>query len=358
MDLKSKFFKISIGILLVLVIIYLVFQILPFFFFTISIIKIILYPTMFAVIFYYLFRPLRDFLERYKFPRWLAILFVYLTCILFFVIVTIYIWPYLSKQITEFTSTPKEKIEEIQKKTIDIMDFFNFTSISRKQLEQDLTFYSKQFFKIVMDNMISTLSSIAQIASYFIITPFLLFYLLHDDNKILRIFLVTFPKKYRSITKKIAQEIDVTLSFFINSQIIVAFIVSTLIFIGYSIIGLNYVIILAFIAFIFNIIPFTGPFISTIPALLIGLSTSFSMGIKVIIVVLAVHLLDFNLISPRIVGHKLNIHPITIIFLLICSFPLFGLAGLFLITPLYAILKVIASHLYTYTEDGIEIELQ
>jgi predicted PurR-regulated permease PerM len=278
---------------------------------------------------------------------------------LFFILIIIYIWPYINQQITEFSSTPKEKIEEIQNKTLDILNFFNITSITREQLKQSLVFYSKQVLKLFTDNIILTLSSITQIASYFIIAPFLLFYLLKDDYKIKEIILNLVSKKYKNEIKKISNDIDLTLSYFIGSQVLVALIVGLLIFMGYWGIGLNYVFVLSFLAFIFNIIPFTGPFISTVPALLIGLAESPSMGLKVIAVVLAVHLLDLNLISPRIVGQKLNIHPVTIIFLLVVTFPLLGLVGLFLITPLYAVLKIVAYDLYDIkTEEKITAEEQ
>ena len=88
------------------------------------------------------------------------------------------------------------------------------------------------------------------------------------------------------------------------------------------------------------------PIISTIPALFIGLETSPWMAVKVIAVVITVHLFDLNLISPRVVGQRLNIHPITIVFLLIVSLSLFGVVGMFVITPLYADLRVLFFELY------------
>jgi len=140
--------------------------------------------------------------------------------------------------------------------------------------------------------------------------------------------------------------VDEILSVYISGQVLIAFIVGLLIFIGYWAIGLNYAFLLALLAFVFNLIPFCGPFISTIPALFIGLADSPLMAIKVIAVVLMVHLLDLNLISPRIVGQRLNIHPVTVILLLVASLSVFGLVSLFIITPLYAVLKVLIQDYY------------
>ena len=191
-----------------------------------------------------------------------------------------------------------------------------------------------------------TISSAAQIASYFIITPFILFYLLKDDHQIYTNIINIAPTTYKKEVTRILNDIDNTLFSFISGQLLVSAIVATLIFIGYWIIGLQNAFLLALFVFVFNFIPFCGPFIATIPALFIGLAQSPFMGIKVILVVIIVHLLDLNLISPRVVGQKLQIHPVTIILLLVVSFPIAGLIGPFIVIPLYAALKVILQDVY------------
>lgn len=348
---KNKFFKITTGIILILLIIVLSMQLLPVINFILNIIGTLFYPTIITIVLYYLLRPLRNFLEARGVHRLITIIFIYCMMVFLIIFAITFIWPSISKQVTEFSSTPKEKIEEIQNKTIDIMDFFNFTSIPKAQLEQTLTYYSKQLLKIFTDNFLSTISSIAKIASYFIVTPFILFYLLKDDQKLRKNLLAYAAKGYKKDLQKIATDIDATLSYFITGQVLVAAIVAILILIGYWIIGLNYIFILALFTFIFNMIPFTGPFISTIPALLLGLAQSPIMGVKVVAVVIIVHLLDLNIISPRIVGQQLNIHPVTIILLLLAALSLFGVVGLFLITPGYAILKIILFDLYEIKQE-------
>jgi len=343
---KQKFFKIATAIILVLLIVYLSMQILPIIQSIVSIILTLLLPTVFAGVLYYIFRPLRDFLENKKIPRTIAIILIFFVIALFLSFMIIFIWPFISQQITEFTTTPKEKIKAVENKTLNIMNIFNVNSLSQEQLRETLSYSIQQFINFMTRNLLVTISSIAQIATYIIVTPFILFYLLKDDHQIsLEVFKVA-SDKHKTNLRKILADIDKTLSTYISGQVVVAFFVGFLIFIGYWLAGVHYALLLAWFAFAFNLIPFCGPFISTIPALFIGLSQSPLMGVKVICVVIIVHLLDINLISPKIVGTRLNIHPVTIILLLIASFSLLGLLGAFLITPLYAVIRTLFWDLY------------
>lgn len=343
---RQKFFKITVGLLLILLIIYLIIQLKPLFILILSFIEALLFPTIIAGVLYYILRPFCEFLEKRKIPRILSISIIYL---LFFVILTLtisFLWPFISQQLSEFSSTPKEKLKEVENKTVDIMNLFNFTALTHEQLRQTLLYYLQKSAELITQNLTLTISSIATIASYFIITPFLLFYFLKDDHQMFLQLNQLVPRLYKKDSKTILQDVDFTLASYISGQVIVSLIVAILIFIGYLVIGLKYAFLLSIIAFIFNLIPFCGPIISTVPALLIGLSHSPLMGIKVLIVVAIVHLLDLNLISPRIVGVRLQIHPVTIILLLVVGISMVGFIGLFLVVPIYAVIKVLIKDIY------------
>lgn len=342
----DKFLRITVSIILILTIIFLLIQIKPVLSVILDFVTTILYPLIIAIILYYVFRPLRNFMVKHKIPRILSVIIIFLLIYLAISIIIMFIWPLVAPQIAEFTSTPKEKLAELESKTLDILNLFNFTKITQEQFRQTMILYLQKLAVLISENIGTTIGSIAKVASYFIIAPFILFYLLNEDYKMKGDLVSSTPKGSRRDFKTIMADIDSTLSDFINSQVLIAAIVGFLIYLGYALIGLNYAFLLALIAFVFNLIPFMGPFISTIPALFIGLSESPWMAFEVILVVSCVHLLDLNLISPRIVGQKLNIHPITVIFLLVASFSIFGILGMFLITPLYTAVKVVIDDLY------------
>ena len=132
-----------------------------------------------------------------------------------------------------------------------------------------------------------------------------------------------------------------------------AIVVGIIFAIGYSIIGLDYAISLSVIAGIFNIIPYLGSIMAVVPALIIGLLISPYMFIKVLIVVAIEQLLEGRFVSPQILGNNLKIHPVTILLVLLGAGRLFGLSGVILGVPGYAVIKVIVTELYnTFRESS------
>lgn len=338
---NKKFFKGAISVLLVLLIFFLGFHLFPLFQLAFQFITTLFFPVIIAGVFYYIFRPIVRFFDMKKISRYLSIAFIYVFLLICISIVISLAWPYIKKQVTEFTAFPTEKLKEMENKTVDIMNLFNFYELTHEELREYLLYYLQKITAWVTSSFVANITSVTKIASYFIITPFILFYFLKDDKKIYYKFFKMVPTEYNDELSKIINDIDDDLSSYISGQVLVALIVGFLIFIGYFIIGLNYAFLLALIAFIFNLIPFCGPLIATIPALLIGLAQSPFMAFKVILIVAIVHLLDLNLISPRVVGFRLNIHPVTIILLLVASISLFGFLSLFFIVPVYAVLRTL-----------------
>ncbi len=345
MRFKNNFFNAGLGIIILLVIILLLTYITPILKSVVLLIATVLFPIVISYVFYYLLRPLRNFLEK-KIPRLFAIFLIFFSFVAFLFLAYVFISPFITLQVAEFIATPKEKMKEMENKTLDIMNLFNFVSLPQEQLRKTLIEFLQKITRFITTDIAFTLGSVATVATYFIITPFILFYLLKDDYKMMDYFISLVPRTYQKEAKKILYDSDEVLSSYITGQVIVAMIVGTIILVGYWIIGLNYALLMAFIAFIFNLIPFCGPFISTIPALLIGLSQSPEMGLQVIAIVLFAHFCDLNLISPRVVGARLQIHPITIILLLVSSASIVGILGLFAIIPIYAVIKVTLRDLY------------
>ena len=120
-----------------------------------------------------------------------------------------------------------------------------------------------------------------------------------------------------------------------------------LLYIGYLSIGLEYAITLAIVAAVTSVVPYLGPMIAVSPAIIIALVDSPFMLVKLAIVWAAVQFLEGHFISPNIMGHTMKIHPLTIMFTLLIGGNLFGVVGVILGIPGYAILKVIVVYLFS-----------
>ncbi|MGF7186873.1 putative PurR-regulated permease PerM [Desulfitispora alkaliphila] len=179
----------------------------------------------------------------------------------------------------------------------------------------------------------------------FVLMPIMLFYMLKDGKKFSKLLIKRFPDSLKEDAILIMKDMDEGLSSFIQGQVIVSMSVGTLLYIGFLIIGVDYPLILALIAMLTNFIPSIGPVLGTIPAIIVAISISPFMVLKVIALVVVVQQLESLFISPQVIGRKLSIHPLLIIFILIIAGYLAGFLGLLFAVPTYVILKVIIEHI-------------
>lgn len=341
----QNFFKYAVGILLVLLIIFVFFQLNFLFTPVLNFIETLFFPILFAGILYYIFRPIVQFLQRSVHSRTAAIMIVYLLVIFFISIIGSFLGPIIVEQINLLTAAPGETIKSVKETTINLMSFLNIS-----ELKNILTVYLYKINDFISNNIVEALTSLTHFAVVLILTPFILFYFLKDDRPLYSVFLKIIPNKYRREIKILFDDIDRTLSTFITGQVLVALSMGVLLFLGYLLIGLKNAMILAFFATFFFTIPIVGSLIAVTPALLVGLSESGFMAFKVTMVWLAVLALEGNLISPQIMAQRLHIHPVILMLTLLASGTLYGVLGLFLATPVYALAQVIIIDLYHFYE--------
>lgn len=182
-----------------------------------------------------------------------------------------------------------------------------------------------------------------------ITTPFILFYLLKDGKHLPYHIMKIVPSKMREHTYLLLREMNRQISQYIRGQLIVAFFVGLMFWIGLSIIGLDYALTLGILAGVLNLIPFLGTFIAVIPIVVIAIVVhSPFMLVKVLIVFAVEQTLEGRVIQPLVLGSNLNIHPVTIIAVLLTAGNLFGIPGVILGIPAYAVIKVILVHFFAW----------
>jgi predicted PurR-regulated permease PerM len=307
--------------------------------------SILFAPIAISLLFYYLLRPIVYFFEKYGVPRAVSILCIYILLALGIIFFIAYAGPILTKQIAALADTSVTALDKLKESSKSVL-FRLFDVNLDFELEQRLFVIAQQITSIVSQNLVQFLSFLTRLATVLAVIPFIVFYLLKNDHDFSSTFLCHIPEDYALEIRKTLRSLDVTLSNYITGLAIVSFSVGALLFIGYLIIGLNYAFILSMIAIVFMTIPFLGPFLSIAPALLVGLSDSPWMVIKVAIVFLIVQQTESNFISPQVIGQRLNIHPLTIILLLMAAGSLYGLIGLIFATPVYALAKSLIENGY------------
>ena len=202
----------------------------------------------------------------------------------------------------------------------------------------------------------SLLASMAGFLMNLAIIPFITFFILSEGDTAVKKLIERVPNKYFEMVLNVIDKIQKELVGYLRGWILDSVIVGILNIIGFYLIGVNYAILLGIFAGISNLIPYVGPFFGVVPALLISLSQcgDFRQAFPIIAVTLVlVQLLDNIIIQPLCFSQTVDMHPVTVIFVLIIGNSLMGIAGMLLAIPIATILKAAAVETYWGLENRI-----
>ncbi|MCO6533098.1 AI-2E family transporter [Lactobacillus sp.] len=315
----------------------------------------ILPPLILALIQYYIMNPLVDLLERkFKVPRVATIIGLFLLVAVLLVWTVNTLLPIVQAQIDSLIRHWPHIWNDATIAVQNMLSDPHLHSVKNNINDaitrgQDMIFKSGQnTIDATLDNISSAISIVTVIFMTLLTAPFILFFMLKDGHN-LRPYLMQFaPKRWQDGFGQLLFDINFALSSYIRGQLTVAFWVGIMFGIGYSIIGLPYGIALAVLSAFLNLIPYFGTFIAFIPAIVIGIMISVPMVIKVLVVFFVEQTIESRLISPLVMGNKMEMHPVTTILLLIGSSSVWGLWGVIFGIPIYAILKIITIRVYNY----------
>lgn len=337
----------------------------------------IISPLIIGIVIAYLLYPLSKFINVFLVKRLklkckthlLSILLTYLAVILLFIVLVSSIYAMIGGQISsnENLSGMFATIGSYIKRYNEFYDFIN-KRITESGLSGDVKGYLSKAIKQVAPYLSVSIGSIiklsAGIGSSIInsfIGLFISFYLLKDYEYFKKLYLdnvcLTMKEsKFKSLNNT-ALEINQIVSKFIRGQLLVGLIIGIISSIGLSIIGLDFAFLIGFTAGIANVIPYVGPIIGCIPAIIVGLlSPNPIMALWAVLLLLAVQQLDGAVISPKIVGDSMGLHPIFVIMAITIGGTVAGILGMLLSVPIAGIIKLFLTKLIAKRQQQSSIE--
>lgn len=317
--------------------------------FIFNILKIIS-PLFVGLVIAWLLDPIVTYLSKKGVKRIYGSLICYVIIIGLMLLVLGSLVPVLYEQINDFVTTTIPSLYENIKNWIN--DFFvNFKEVEGfdvntiktdifSKLESFATGLTSTLPTLIINVAKSVFSGIGSLCIGLVIGFFLL---LNMDENIENLYLLI-PKKYRDETKKMLQTLNKPLKKFVQGSLIDCTVIFVISAIGFSIIGLKAPLLFALFCAITNIIPYVGPYIGGVPAVLIGFTQSTSIGIFVLIFIVIVQALEGNLLQPYIMSKTTKLSPIVIILGLLVFEHLFGIWGMVLSTPILGVLKELINY--------------
>lgn len=341
MTTTEKFFKYfyrAISILAILsIIIYLTFL-----FF--DIITLLIIAALIAMI----FNPLVTILENQGVNRLSSVLIVFLfSGIVIFIGLALLIPKIISQMNTLTATITKENINilfiQIEEEIKNYMPFVDSTEFAGKVEE----FISGLLFESI-NNISNIVSSIVSVLAISIIVPFMAFFLLKDNTQLIKGIVNIVPNRFFEFSYWVINQISFKLGRFVRGWIFDAFLVGTLAAIGLTILGIQNSITIGFVAGIGHLIPYFGPIIGGIPAIIISLIQfgDFSKLPEIVIMFVIIYTFDNGYMQPNIFSKTTDIHPLMIILLILMGSQIFGIIGMLLAVPAATVVKTAARAIY------------
>ena len=316
-----------------------------------AIVSSIITPIIVAYVFYYMLNPLVNFFEK-KMSRFIASLLAIFVGIITILIVIVGVVPIIVEQ-TQNLITALPRYIEVVKGYLEEYSDNAYVQVVVEYVNNNLNVskISEKLVSIATSIAQGVVSSISSTASVLVTMPFVLFFLLKDASHFNKFVISLVPKKLEKPVAETIDEIDDKVGSYIQGQMLVSLCIGIMLFIGYNIIGLHYAFSLATIAAFLSIVPYLGPVIAITPAMLVAASTSWVMVVKMLVVWGIVQFLEGNIISPNIMGRSMNMHPLTVIFVILIGVNIAGVVGAILGIPVYSILKVLVGKLLLSIKD-------
>lgn len=321
-------------------------------------------PILIAGFLYYLLNPLVNLLVKMGVKRLIAIALIFLLLIGIIVLIFMSVIPNLVEQLISLAKNIPSFVDNMQHwlqdaannatrfplfRELDVDKYISNLDVSAGTIIQ-------QTLTGVTNSLASIIGKITTVVLLLITVPFILFYMLKDGEKLVPNIERVFPEKQRDNIKGLLEQLNKTLSDYISGQAIECLFVGTFTFLGYLLIGLDYAFLFGVIAGLTNLIPYLGPYLGLAPALIYTFFNSPTQALLCIVVVLIVQQVDGNVIYPNVIGKSLNIHPLTIILILLVAGNLAGILGVFLGVPVYAILRTLVVFVVKIVKQGKQEE--
>jgi putative permease len=201
---------------------------------------------------------------------------------------------------------------------------------------------SEKFIYSLLNQSIQLLPSIFPVVMALILIPFMTFFLLKDGRRLKKSFVQVLPNRYFEMAISLIHKIDCQLGSFIRGQMLVSLCIGILAITALALLKVPYFFLIGSAAGLANMIPYFGPIVGAIPAIILNVIDKGSMraALYVIAAFLFIRLIDDTLVSPNILGHSLKIHPLLVIIAIFTGGEMFGIMGLLLCIPATGIAKV------------------
>lgn len=315
----------------------------------------ILLPFVVGAVVAYFFDPLVGRLEKARMSRTWATTIVTVIAVLLTIGIVVAIVPPLVGQAEKLlTSAPRyaaRLIERFQPVIEPLRERFGLPGLSVQELQTEASNWAGKVLGMVgalAGGLLRGGVALVNLLGLLFITPVVTFYLLRDWGRVVATIDACLPLEHAATIRRLVAESNVAIAGYVRGQALVCLCLGAFYAVGLSLVGLEFGFVIGLLAGLISFIPFVGTFAggAVATAVAIGQFAPDWIGVgKVLAVFIAGQLIEGNFLSPKLVGDRVGLHPVWIMFALLAGGVLFGFVGVLVAVPVAAIIGVLVRHL-------------
>lgn len=307
-------------------------------------------PIFIGFLIAWLFDPLVKWFQKKKVPRIVGCIISYLIIFGILFLLLYLLIPTFIDQVKDFAATIPELLKNSQRILDKFFETFSrVTDIKVSGIKKEVYLALENLGVVLTTNIPTALINIGKSifsgGVTFILGLMIGFYILYDFNKIKENIENTLPKTWRKNYRELSIRLNDSLRNYFQGLFFIMILIFITQSIGLTLAGLQAPLIFALFCALTDVIPYFGPYIGAIPAVIVGFTVSPLTGVLVIISILIVQVIENNFYQPLIMGHTMKLHPVTIMIGLLVFQHFFGIIGMIVATPVIAAFKVITNYL-------------
>ena len=304
----------------------------------------ILLPFVLGAAIAYLLDPIVDRLERLGTGRVLGTILILMAAFFVLFFIFLLLIPLVIDQFRLLAAAAPDLVTSVQALVLNQIASISPESEALNSTVSNLSTMAQEKLGIIFGSVMASAISLIDVIMLMVITPVVAVYLLVDWDRILEKINELLPLDHASVVRSLASEIDSTLSAFVRGMIAVCLVLGIYYATALSLIGLEFGLIIGFIAGLVSFIPYVGALLGGVLAIglaLIQFWGDFELVALVVGVFVVGQIFEGNILTPKLVGNSVGLHPVSLILALSLFGAFFGFIGLLLAVPLAASAGVI-----------------
>ncbi|MBU1178408.1 AI-2E family transporter [Patescibacteria group bacterium] len=296
-----------------------------------------------------------DWLQKKRVPRWLSVILIFALIIGAAVVIVSLLIPPIIEQAQQLASVLPEYVQTVVDKVSVARDV-----IGQEAFDNMFASLSSMGSNVSGESfsVFGTISGILGVVFSIVIVFVLSFYFTVQEDSLKKFVRSLIPMKHRPYVDSLVGRVQKQIGYWLRGQIMLGLVVGIMLYIGLSLLGVKYALILAILGGLLEIVPYLGPIISAVPAIFLAFTQRPILALFVLILYIVVQQLENHILVPKVMQRVVGLNPLITIIVILVGVKVAGILGGILAVPIATAIQVFLSDIFELKDEKDKVKLK